>query len=230
MAELFATPRKFLMTSHSISISNLTEQFHTILCLMQVSIGFDLDGTLMDHRGAARAAINRWLTERSWSHAGDAGEAWLRLEDTHFAAFTAGAISFQEQRRRRLVDFLIQIGVEPHDHNLDELFEEYVALYELSWVAFPDVVNTLDLLRESGVMLAVLTNGQQVQQEAKLIRIGIRDRFDVVLASSELPKGKPSQQAFDALCAALSSPANSVLFVGDDLDADVGGALAAGLR
>lgn len=80
-----------------------------------------------------------------------------------------------------------------------------------------------------GLRLAVLTNGEQVQQEDKLRRMGILDEFDAVLAASELPAFKPSRLAFDALCAALNQLASSVVYVGDDLAVDAIGARAAGL-
>ena len=42
--------------------------------------------------------------------------------------------------------------------------------------------------------------------------------------------GKPSPEFFHAAVAALNIPARNVLMVGDDAEADVGGAMAAGLR
>ncbi len=115
----------------------------------------------------------------------DAAGHWLRLEREHFAAFTSGAISFEEQRRRRVRAFLQLVssaGVGEED--LDELFAEYVTFYESHWVAFDDVGGVLADLAAAGYVLGVLTNGQRTQQVAKLARIGLLDRFAVVVASS----------------------------------------------
>lgn len=96
------------------------------------------------------------------------------------------------------------------------------------------MTGTLAVLRSMGLDLAVLTNGDQAQQEDKLRRMGILDEFDVVLVGSSLPTFKPGALAFEALCSALGQPAGEVLYVGDDvgddLAADVQGALGAGLR
>jgi putative hydrolase of the HAD superfamily len=56
------------------------------------------------------------------------------------------------------------------------------------------------------------------------------DRIAVVVASSELPAGKPDPRAFTALCQRLGTTAGSVMFVGDDPLTDVAGARSAGLQ
>lgn len=196
-----------------------------------VAVAFDLDGTLMNHDQAARDAVTEWVAARGWTPPSNAGDEWLHLEREHFAPFAAGRITFHEQRRRRLRDFLPLVQAEARgDSDLDDLFAEYVAIYEKSWVAYDDAPLALDELSSRGLTLAVLTNGQREQQVAKLARIGLLSRFALVLASSELPAGKPDPRAFAALCDRLGHPARDVVFVGDDLTADVAGSLAAGLR
>ena len=194
------------------------------------AVGFDLDGTLFDHEGAARSAIVTFLTTRDWIHPGDPGVAWLQLEDVHFREYAAGSISFQEQRRRRMRGLLDLIGLEPDAHDVDGLFADYLDHYRSAWVPYPDVTATLSELRSMGMVLAVLTNGEQAQQEDKLRRMGVLNEFDAVLAASDLLAFKPDKLAFEALCAAVNQPASSVAYVGDDLAIDAMGAGAAGLR
>ena len=155
--------------------------------------------------------------------------AWLQLEDVHFREYAAGSISFQEQRRRRMRGLLDSIGLEPDAHDVDGLFADYLDHYRSAWVPYPDVTATLSELHAMGLVLAVLTNGEQTQQEDKLRRMGVLDAFDAVLAASNLPAFKPSRLAFDALCTALDQPASAVVYVGDDLAVDAIGAAAAGL-
>jgi putative hydrolase of the HAD superfamily len=195
------------------------------------AVAFDLDGTLLDHGRAAEDAVRGWVAARGWQAPEDVAGHWLRLEREHFAAFTAGSISFEEQRRRRVRAFLSLVssaGVLEED--LDDLFAEYVTFYESHWVAFDDAVEVLDDLAAAGYVLGVLTNGQRAQQVAKLARIGLIDRFTVVVASSELPAGKPDPGAFSVLCQRLGTAPGSVMYVGDDPVTDVAGARAAGLH
>ena len=202
----------------------------TYAALVVAAVGFDLDGTLFDHEGAARSAIVTFLTTRDWIHPGDPGVAWLELEDVHFREYAAGSISFQEQRRRRMRGLLDALGLESDAHDVDGLFADYLDHYRSAWVPYPDVTATLGELRSMGLVLAVLTNGEQAQQEDKLRRMGVLDEFDAVLAASDLPAFKPSRLAFEALCTTLNQPASSVVYVGDDLAVDAVGAGAAGLR
>lgn len=195
------------------------------------AVAFDLDGTLLDHERAAADAVRGWVAARGWRVPEDAGAQWLRLEREHFAAFAAGAITFVEQRRRRLRAFLPLVtsaGVVEED--LDDLFADYATAYESHWVAFDDAVEVVDDLAAAGYVLGVLTNGQRAQQVAKLARIGLLGRFAVVVASSELPAGKPDPRAFTVLCQRLGAAPGSVMFVGDDPVTDVAGALDAGLQ
>ena len=193
-------------------------------------VGFDLDGTLFDHEQAARRAIASFVTDRGWPLAPDIEDRWIRLEYVHFGAYAQGRIGFHEQRRLRMGALLSALAVDAPGHEIDDLFAEYFVHYREHWVAYPDTVPALDRLSDMGLVLAVLTNGQQGLQTEKLERMGVLDRFDVVLAASELPAFKPQAAAFDALCRAVGASAPEVAFVGDDLAADVGGAAAAGLR
>ena len=195
------------------------------------AVAFDLDGTLLDHEHAARDAVHDWVAARGWKAPEDTAAQWLRLEREHFAAFTTGAITFEEQRRRRLRAFLpLVTNAGVAEGELDDLFAEYATFYESHWVAFDDARAVLDDLAATGYALGVLTNGQRAQQLAKLARVGLLDRFAVVVASSELPAGKPDPRAFTALCQRLGTAPASAVFVGDDPVTDVAGARGAGLR
>ncbi len=121
------------------------------------AVAFDLDGTLLDHERAARDAVSDWVATRGWQAPEDVAAQWLRLEREHFAAFTAGAITFEEQRRRRLRGFLpLVTGAGVAEEDLDVLFAEYARLYESHWVAFDDARAVLDDLAAAGYVLCFL--------------------------------------------------------------------------
>lgn len=196
------------------------------------AVGFDLDDTLLDHRGAATAGLAALLRQRGWVYEGvtEFGKEWERIERLHFADYIAGNLTLIEQRRERMREFLASAEVELPDTELDELFEEYLLLYAKSWVAFPDVRSTLDNLRHSGFRMAVLTNGQQEQQEAKLARMGLTGFFDSVLAIGTLTVPKPDARAFLELSSALGYAPDEIVYVGDEPHWDALAATKAGLR
>ncbi|MDR2997624.1 MAG: HAD family hydrolase, partial [Microbacterium sp.] len=54
--------------------------------------------------------------------------------------------------------------------------------------------------------------------------------LDVIVCSSELPAGKPDQRAYGAALERIGAAASEAVMIGDSLEADVRGALAAGLH
>jgi putative hydrolase of the HAD superfamily len=71
------------------------------------AVFFDLDGTLMDHAAAQRAAaqiLRARCRDQGFSVLPEEGfyAAWREAEQTHFERYLAGALSFQEQRWRRV--------------------------------------------------------------------------------------------------------------------------------
>jgi putative hydrolase of the HAD superfamily len=77
--------------------------------------------------------------------------------------------------------------------------------------------------------LGLLTNGPVVAQRSKLAALGWTDAFDAALVTGELAAGKPEPAAFESLLAELGTEASETVFVGNDVTADVQGAVAAGI-
>lgn len=200
---------------------------------MASAVLFDIDGTLVDHEAACRAAVLAWTKARSARAArpdADMTAEWLRLEELHFGGYLAREITFEEQRRRRLRDYLSFLGEAPQlDGALDGLFQDYLRHYEASWTAYADAGPALAELKKRGLTLGVLTNGQEAQQRAKLDAVGLLDNFSHVIASSTLSASKPAVAAFHEACQRLGRDPQDVLYVGDNLRTDALAATAAGL-
>lgn len=151
--------------------------------------------------------------------------------DSHFESWRSGQITFEEQRRRRLRDLLPLIGYDvPSEPDLDLLFAGYLAEYEAAWQAFDDVLPVITILTANGFDLAVLTNGTAAQQNAKVTRIGIRDRLIAVFTSEELGVAKPHPDIYRQACRELGVSPDKTLHVGDNYQLDVVAAKKAGLQ
>lgn len=191
---------------------------------------FDLDGTLMDHEASVIAALRAWLPSLGIRPTDDLTAAWFAAEERHFPAWQAREIGWQEQRRRRLRDFLPLIGHAPGtEAELDAIFAGYVASYEAAWTRFDDVLPALHDLAGLGLPTAVLTNGAAVQQNAKVAAIGLLNTIGPVLTAEELGAAKPAAEAFLGVCERLGVEPGTALHVGDRYDLDVVAARAAGL-
>jgi putative hydrolase of the HAD superfamily len=191
---------------------------------------FDLDGTLLDHRGAADAAITAWMTAYSPGHPrlDEVPALWAALEGPHLAMWQAGECTVQEQRRRRLSALCLELAV-PAPGDLDSAYADFAERYRQGWTAYPDAAGAVAEL--GGFALGVLTNGGQLMQEAKVRAIGLADLVGPVLTGEVLGGHfKPSPASYTGAAGALGLAPEQVLLVGDDVDKDVTGPAATGMR
>jgi putative hydrolase of the HAD superfamily len=196
---------------------------------------FDLDETLVDHRGAATAALGqaivRWSPDASNHDRDELLALWRQLEQVQYDAYLRGECTHAEQRVRRLDQFLRTLGVASGDDAfLTAQFQHYLDAYVAAWSHFADVPSSLDELRAAGIGVAILTNGEPGPQRLKLERTGLVDRFDRILTPTEVGAPKPDARAFVNACTILGIDPERTAYVGDNLEVDAVGASAAGLR
>ncbi|GAB2971491.1 HAD family hydrolase [Nocardioides montaniterrae] len=193
---------------------------------------FDLDDTLVDHRGAADRGVRSWLgglgLADSPADLDELVERWFALEARHYERAQRREISYAEQRRVRIREFLPSWDL-ADDELADDVFAGYLGSYQAAWRAFGDAADAIERALTDGLRVGILTNGDVRIQTEKLRRTGLL-RDDVPLyASSELPAAKPDPRAYAAACAALGTAPAQTLMVGDSLRHDVLGAQRAGL-
>jgi putative hydrolase of the HAD superfamily len=193
-----------------------------------MAVLFDVDDTLVDHSGAERAAALSFRRRFSavLAYPGEEFAAlWHRVSEKHFASFTAGECSYQEQRRRRIREFF---GPEVGDSAADALFDAYLTAYRQNWRLFPDVLPCLDAL--AGEALGIISNNGTEATLAKLSHVGLAERFADVTTPENAGASKPDARIFRAACARLGTVLEQCLYVGDRLDGDARAAQAAGMR
>jgi putative hydrolase of the HAD superfamily len=189
---------------------------------------FDLDDTLVDQEGASRSALLDWLPELGLD-LDDPEEqvvAWAGIAEEAYGRYQRRELTFAQQRRVRVREFL---GADATDDEADELFSGYLSRYEQAWTAFDDAVPVLRRVRDAGLVVALLTNGDSAHQRLKLDLTGLAEHLDVVVSSDDLPAGKPDPRAYAATCQILGVAPGDVLMVGNDVEKDFQGPLGAGL-
>lgn len=193
---------------------------------------FDLDDTLVDHRGAAERGVRSWLAglglAQTPSELEDLVERWFALEARHHERYQRREISHVEQRRVRIREFLPSWDL-ADDALADDVFAGYLGCYQSAWRAFGDAAAALERALTDGLRVGILTNGEAAIQTEKLRRTGLLRRDVPVFASSELPAAKPDPRSYAAACTALGVRPDRTLMVGDSLRHDVLGARRAGL-
>src|SRR5919109_4339712 len=92
---------------------------------------------------------------------------------------------------------------------------------------FPEVAQSLQRLRDSGLRLATLTNSTAQAAEAQLTYAGLRDHFEQVISADEIHCFKPSPDVYHLAARRLGVEPGQMRLVAAH-DWDVTGALRAG--
>ena len=96
----------------------------------------------------------------------------------------------------------------------------------------PHAVETLDALHQRGLRLGIISNrmhgGTLLLDD--MAYFGISHYFDSMVTSCEVGQMKPHPRLFTQSLSELGVEAAEAVMVGDDLRADIGGALAAGMH
>src|SRR5690606_28031361 len=121
----------------------------------------------------------------------DFAGVWDQLTERHMARYLSGEISFQEQRRCRVIESL---GLTLSPQDADRIFDEYYQIYEASWSLFPDVDGSLEKI--SDFTLAVITNCDRDHKTYKLGKLGILGYFTYVVTQACAGAAKPNIAIF----------------------------------
>ena len=79
---------------------------------------------------------------------------------------------------------------------------------------------------------ALITNGPSDMQRAAVRQVGLEDTFQTIIVSGdeEVAVRKPNKRIFEIACERLRVKPENTLMIGDNLEADVRGALAYGMQ
>ena len=94
----------------------------------------------------------------------------------------------------------------------------------------PHASETLDALKKAGARTFLLSNAQSCFTMGELDALGLTQRFDGILLSSDAGMKKPYRGLFELLLSRYGISRKTAVMVGNDAVADIGGAAAAGLK
>lgn len=199
------------------------------------AVGFDLFNTLITvEEGALQDALGRLVHSLV--------ESGLAVNGARFAEdHRSAAVRFIQETRRDGREthnrFWIQAALEvqgvrvpPEDPRIAEGVEAYFS-------AFLDHVRLIPGTREMLETVArryrvgLLSNFTHTPAARAILEaVGLAPHFEVCVISGEIGYRKPHARAFEALLSGLGATPRSTLYVGDDPEPDVQGALQSGLR
>ncbi|MGZ3083048.1 phosphoglycolate phosphatase [[Haemophilus] ducreyi] len=178
-------------------------------------IGFDLDGTLVNTLPDLTLVVNAMFTEHHLP---------VTTADKVLSWIGKGAdIFFQNAIAETAKDFDAKQLAE-----MRASFDKYYATYicEKSQL-YPNVKQTLEMLKARGFILVVITNKPTKLVEPVLTTFGIFELFSAYLGGQSLAKIKPHPDPMLHICQKFAIKPWEMLFVGDS-ENDVIAAKAAG--
>ncbi len=189
---------------------------------------FDLDDTLFAHSAAVRAGVlaRRTLLGLEGDEAAEFAR-WTALEELHYHRYLSGETGFWEQRRDRARGFVEPLGIALDDPAADAWFGDYLVEYKAAWQLHDDALPLLNALPHR---LGIVTNAELSFQLEKIDALGIRERFEHIVASGEVGAAKPDARIFAHAASLFDVAPAAAAYVGDRLHTDAIGAANAGLR
>ena len=139
-----------------------------------------------------------------------------------------GLISSEDLKWKRMwrtmLDF--KIADEPLAKEMSGKFLEILPTKKL---LFPHTLEILDYLNAKDYALHLITNGFEKTQWSKLNNSGLSSYFTHVITSEASNSLKPKKEIFDFAMAAAKATLPESIMIGDNLDADIQGAMNAGM-
>jgi HAD superfamily hydrolase (TIGR01549 family) len=190
---------------------------------------FDLDDTLFDHQHASACALdelrNRYAADITFE--AFATEHARVLEKYHLR-FLNGEFTLDAARAARMMEMFAVFGEAVSEAKAVEVALRYREVHQANRRLVAGAGELLEALH-GRTKLAIVTNNSVAEQWDKLRYLGIADRFDAVLISEEIGMTKPDRAIFHAALSQLDCAQGDAVMVGDNWDADVIGARAAGI-
>lgn len=126
---------------------------------------------------------------------------WLRVTAKHYADFW--------QVTREALEFAVaKLGLQLNQEKRDRLMNAYLEL-----TTWPDVVQALTSLKNSGFRLAFLSNFTLHMLEANIASAGLVGLFDHVLSTDQAKTYKPDPRAYQVGTKSLRLKPHEILFV-----------------
>ena len=194
------------------------------------AIIFDLDDTLYDYKALERAAfdcVGELVRERLGVSEEQYGDAFMRARLA--TKEKLGETATSHSRMLYFQKTLEYLDIRPLYLAL-EMYETYWGFFLDNMNLYPGARELLEALHEKYIRVGVCTDLLAHIQHRKLRRLGMMDDVDCLVTSEEAGVEKPAPGIFKLCLEKLRLPAEEVCFVGDNLERDVKGAMAAGMQ
>lgn len=196
------------------------------------SVFFDLDNTLIDHTGAEERAFRYCFDECGFARGlysfENLLEFYRKVNGELWSAYRRGEVTTDVVRRERFRRVLEnQFEGTNYEFAPEHVSDVYLHAYDIASLPLDGAKEAIALTKEHSGFIGVITNGFPRQVTRKLEHQGWTATFDVVTISSLVGVAKPHPDVFRAALATRDHDPSQAVYIGDNYEADVMGALGA---
>lgn len=181
---------------------------------------FDLDGTLLNRDESVKLFIGNQY-DRLHRFVGHIPREQFAAR---FIELDKRGYVWKDKVYQQLVDEFRVVDI-----TWDELLQDYIDEFQNHCVAFPNLIEMLEVLKRKNLKLGIITNGKGKFQMDNIIALGIEKYFDAILVSEREGIKKPDPQIFERALERLDVSPNGSIFVGDHPVNDVKAAKNVGM-
>ena len=194
---------------------------------------FDLDHTLWDFDANSRQTLEElyvaYELEKMGVYSFDLfHKNYLIHNEMLWARYRNGFIKVDELRWKRM--WLTLIDFKIGDEKLArEMGTRFLHLLPDRKQLFPHAIEVLEYLTDRKYLLHLITNGFESTQHSKLRNSGLDKFFIEVITSEGSNSLKPNKAIFDYAFMKTKSRCEECIMIGDNIEADIQGAINAGM-
>ncbi len=192
-------------------------------------IFFDLDHTLWDFDRNSKLTFQQIFKEQKIQlEIIDFLEVYIPINLEYWRSYREDKVSKSDLRYLRLKDTFVALDYVASDVLINIISDDYINYLPNYNHLFEGTVEVLDYLKVK-YQLHIITNGFEEVQNLKIQNSGIAKYFDEIITSESVGVKKPNSKIFEfALLKTKANPQNAIM-IGDSYEADVVGALNAGM-
>ena len=180
---------------------------------------FDLDGTLIDSGPDLALALNDMLTQL--------GRENFTLETIHnWVGNGAKTLVKRALLGKKEIDEDVEEKL--FKHALEIFLDSYAQNVCVDTILYPEVKNTLEILKSRGYRLSIVTNKPYDFVAPILEGLDIAEYFEYFIGGDSLPEKKPRPEPLLHICEKLGVSVENSLMIGDSKN-DILAAHAAGI-
>ena len=193
-------------------------------------IFFDLDHTLWDFQKNSALTFDFLLKKYQINIALNKFlNIYIPINFSYWKLYRDEKITKEFLRYNRLKSSLEKLNISLSDDVINKIADDYVISLPVNNFLIKDTILVLDYLRNK-YRLHIITNGFTEVQNKKIVNSQIKKYFHSIIDSETVGVKKPNIKIFDYALKISGARSKNSLMIGDNLEADILGALNAGFQ